>query len=73
MGSFPETYNDPTLFGDCTHPKTTCGRKILFHEYAAKLINPENLPLPQEILTLAQDRNGRLLAPLGTAMSASAA
>ena len=71
MGSFPETYNDPTSFGDCTHPKTTCGRKILFHEYAAKLINPENLPLPHEILTLAKDRKGRLLAPLGTPMSGS--
>ena len=32
------------------------GRKILFHEYAAKLINPENPPrLPHEISTLAQD------------------
>ena len=33
------------------------GRKILFHEYDAKLINPENPPpLPHEIRTLAQDR-----------------
>ena len=29
-------------------------RKILFHEYAAKLINPENPSVPHEIRTLAQ-------------------
>ena len=32
------------------------GRKALFHEYAAKLTNPENSPFPHEIRTLAQDR-----------------
>ena len=26
------------------------------HKYAAKLINPENCPLPHEICTLAEDR-----------------
>ena len=30
-------------------------RKILFHEYAAKLINPENPSVPHEIPTLAKD------------------
>lgn len=33
-----------------------CERKILIHEYATKLINPENSPLPHEIRTLVQDR-----------------
>ena len=32
------------------------GRKTLFYEYAAKLINPENPSVPHEIRTLAQDR-----------------
>ena len=38
-----------------THSKPRPGRrKILFHEYAAKLINPENPLFPHEIRTLAQ-------------------
>ena len=32
------------------------GRKGLFNEYAAKLINPEYLPFPYEIRKMAQDR-----------------
>ena len=41
------------------HPKHCKGRpggcKIVFHKYAAKLINPENPSVPHEIRTLAQD------------------
>ena len=32
------------------------GRKVLFNENAAKLINPEYLPFPHEIREMAQDR-----------------
>ena len=32
------------------------GRKVLFDEYAAKLINPENPTFLNEIRTMAQDR-----------------
>ena len=35
-------------------PRLRC--KVLFHEYAAKLIKPENAPFPHEIRTLAKDR-----------------
>ena len=53
------------------------GHKILFNEYAAKLINPENPPCsrnsyfgtgPQSL----EAHGGRLLASLGTPMTASA-
>ena len=53
------------------------GRKILFNECAEKLINPENPPSsgnsyfgtgPQSL----EAHEGRLLAPLGTPISASA-
>ena len=61
-----------------THSKPRPGgHKILFNEYAAKLINPENPPCsrnsyfgtgPQSL----EAHGGRLLASLGTPMTASA-
>ena len=61
------------------HGKAKPGwQKILFHEYAAKLINPENPPLPHKIRTLAhglqslEAHGGQLLAPLETPVNASA-
>ena len=44
------------------------GRKILSHEYAAKLMNPENPPPPPApaFLTKLEAHGGWLLAPLGT-------
>ena len=43
-----------SIFISCVY-RLSDGRKILFHEYDAKLINPENPPLPHKICTLAQD------------------
>ena len=44
-----------THWKDCT-VGAPGGRKVLFHEYATKLMNPENSPFPHEIRTLAQER-----------------
>ena len=63
-----------------THAKQRPGgRKVLFHEYAAKLINPpRKIPLSSRNTSIStgsrtlEAQGGRMLSPLGSPMSASA-